>query len=333
MLDEIKKPFTSQLLITLLILAVGLYLFQIAWQFLANFSDVIIILVSAWILGFILEPLVERTSKLIHTTKPVAAFIVYGLFLGLIAAAIFIFIPQVTVQIERLLPILPRYFTNSPQFINHWINNVAQYFDNSLPLISSVAQFFFDLFIVIIISFYLVVDKERINKELYHMIPKKWHHHTHFVQTLINTTFASFLRVQLIFGILAGLTTWIVLRAFGIDFADSSALLAGILTMVPLIGPVLGLIPPLLVAFITDPTKAVIIFIILLVLQQVIFNIYGPRLMSKAFKLHPIIILLSFLIGYKIAGGAGAIFAIPVFGIATVIIREISHHFLESEKV
>ena len=130
---------------------------------------------------------------------------------------------------------------------------------------------------------------------------------------------------------LAGVSTWIVLTIFGINFAASTSLLAGILTIIPLVGPIFGIIPAAFIALISDPTnptKALLIAALLLLIQQLTFNAIGPRLLGKAFKLHPIIILLSFIIGAKVAGPLGAIFAVPVLGIIGIIFRELGHYFI-----
>ena len=332
MLEELKKQFTSlQILITLLIIAVGIYVFQNIWQVLGNFSDIFVMLISAWLISFILEPWVDAIIQRTKMKKVAAALIVYTLFLALLGAIVFIFIPIVSIQVKNLVVVLPKYFASYPGFINKWGELMSNSLSSSLLLVPSVASFFLSLFIVLIISFYFVLDKERINTELFNLIPKKWHKDVHFTQEVVNTTFASFLRVQLIFGLMAGFGTWIVLTIFNVDFAASTAVFAGLLTMVPLLGPVLGIIPPVLVAFFIDPTRGLFVFIALLVVSQIIFNVIGPRLLGKAFKLHPVIVLLSFFIGFKLAGSAGAIFAVPVLGILVIVAHRLSRHFLQVE--
>ena len=156
-----------------------------------------------------------------------------------------------------------------------------------------------------------------------------------FIQTTIDETFASFLQIQVLFGVLAGIATWIVLRIFGIDYAASIAILAGLLTIIPLAGPVLGIIPPAFVAFATHPENpflAVAIAAILLLIQQIVYNSVGPKLMEKAFKLHPIVVLLSIVIGFKVAGAMGAVFVIPVLGIAVIVIKKLGYHFINPEE-
>ncbi|HEX9008024.1 MAG TPA: AI-2E family transporter, partial [Patescibacteria group bacterium] len=102
----------------------------------------------------------------------------------------------------------------------------------------------------------------------------------------------------------------------------SVAFMAGVFAIIPLIGPVLAIILPVLVALLVDPFKALMVGLILFAIQQVIFNIIGPKLLGKAFRLHPAIILISLLIGLKFAGALGAIFAIPILGIGVVMVRK-----------
>lgn len=332
MLDELKKDRNLlRILIVLLIAALGIYLLNIVWRVLGNFSDIIIILISAWLLSFILEPVVDKICSLTHLPRILSTIITYFLISVIIAAGIFLFIPTVNNQIQSLTSITPTILETAPKFIAGWSEQLTKYLNNSISVIASVAQFLFSVFIVLILSFYFIVDKERINKELFDLTPQKWRKNLEFIENVINSTFASFLRVQIIFGIISGISTWIVLKVLGVDFAATAALLAGVFAIIPLVGPFLAIIPPVFVAFLINPTIALVVFVIILIIQQIIFNVIGPKLLGRAFKLHPVIILISFLVGAKIAGGIGAIFAIPVLGIIAVIIRNLSRQFLKNE--
>jgi predicted PurR-regulated permease PerM len=336
MIDEFKKELTSfRLLAFLLTIAVGIYLFQIFWQILGNFSDVLAIVVIAWLLSFILEPAADKISRLSKLSMVLSTLVVYVIIAVIFTIAALIFIPTVISQLQTLSTIAPLYLSFLPKFMQSWNFNFASVFDNLLVYIPSVAQSMLSILVVLILSFYLIVDKERITNEVFNLTPSKWHANIKFVLKVIDETFASFLRVQVIFGILAGITAWIVLTLFGVNFAASTSLLAGILTIIPLVGPILGIIPAAFVVLVADPanpTKALLISAILLLIQQLTFNVLAPKLMGKTFKLHPIIILLSFIVGAKIAGPLGAIFAIPVLGISGIIIRELGHYFINPQK-
>lgn len=332
MLEDLKKQSSlTQILIVLLIAAVGIYLFQFVWQFLVFFSDIIVILATAWVLSFILGPFVEKLHELFHIPRGSSALLVFAAFFGLLALTIILFIPTVAAQVQSLSKVLPKYEATYPAYLNKLTAFTVSLADNSLSLIPSLAGFLFDGFLVFITSFYFVVDKKRINEELYLIIPKKWHPHAEYVQNVIDNTFGSFIRMQVVFGIVAGIATWIIMTAFGLGYAASTSLVAGILTIIPLIGGLLALIPPVLIAFLIDPARAVLVLVSLVVMQQIIFNIIAPRVMGKALQLHPVIVLLSFFIGYKVAGGFGVIFAVPVLGVLFVILHNIGHHFLDAK--
>lgn len=330
MMDSWKKHVGStRLLVLLLTIAVAVYLLQISWQILGIFSDAFVILFFAWVFSLLLTPSVERLSSWMHIPRNIAAAIVFTIFFAVLTLTIMLFIPAVSKQIQTFSKVLPSYLNSSPGFVSKISNSALSYLEGSLGFIPSIAGFLFYVFITLIIAVYLVVDKERFSREFYHLLPEKWHEHAKFTQELIDNTFGSYLRVQLLTGLIAGIATWLVLRIVGIDFAASTALIAGILTIIPLLGPVLGIIPPTLIAFLADPTRGLIVFLVLLAFQQVLFNIVVPKMLGKAFKLHPIVVLLSFIVGYKAFGPIGAIFGVPVLSILVVTLHRLSRHFLE----
>jgi predicted PurR-regulated permease PerM len=111
------------------------------------------------------------------------------------------------------------------------------------------------------------------------------------------------------------LGTWVVLAIFGVQAALLSALFAGLFMLIPLVGPPLSLLPPVLATVLTDPTKLIVVMIPLIILQVLVVNVLMPRIMGNALGLHPLVIIVSLLIGIKVAGFWGAFFAMPVAGI------------------
>jgi predicted PurR-regulated permease PerM len=336
MFEEIRKEFTLfKLLVFLLTVAVSIYLLGIFWQVLGNFYDVIVIALVAWLLSFVLEPLVDIVSKISHLKKLWSALIVYVSFAILFTVVIFILLPSIVSQFQSLSKIIPVSLSAFPNFTKTWNSLIGHSFDNLIAFIPSVATVFVDIIIILVLSFYLIIDKEKINTEMYKLAPKAWHANLKFIQETVNETFASFLQIQVLFGILAGISTWIVLTIFSINYAASIAIVAGLLTIIPLAGPLLGILPPAFVVLVTHPENpilAIAIAAILLLIQQITYNAIGPKLMSRAFKLHPIIVVLSILIGFKVAGAMGAIFVIPVLGIAVIVIKKLGYHFLNPEE-
>ena len=94
--------------------------------------------------------------------------------------------------------------------------------------------------------------------------------------------------------------------------------------MVPFFGPLLSWAPPVVVAVLTKPEVAILVLIVMLVGWFIVNNIVVPRVMSQAVGIHPIVVLISVIIGLKIAGIAGAIFALPF----AAVIASFFHYFV-----
>lgn len=332
MLEELKKQYTSfKLLTLLLIIAISIYLAEIFWKVIGAFSDIIIMIVIAWLLSFILEPLVNFISNTLKFSKLISAVIVYTFFTVLISIMIFIFIPLVINQFQSLSTVIPHYLSAYPQLLKQWNTSITKSVDVFITLIPSFATIIMDFLLMLILSFYLVVDKTRINNEIYSLAPRGWHKNLKFIQDVIDSTFSSFFRIQVIFGIIAAISTWIILTVFGIGFAASLSLIAGILTIIPVFGPFLGAFPPAFIVLVTKPQtplEALLIYIILVLIQQIVFNVFGPKLMGNAFKLHPLVVFLSIILGFKIAGALGAVFVVPILGIIVIVFKRLGPYFI-----
>ncbi|MBI2032255.1 MAG: AI-2E family transporter [Candidatus Levybacteria bacterium] len=335
MLNEFKKFASFRLLTILLTVAVSIYLFEIAFSYIREFSDIILIFLFAWMLSFILEPLVDILVSFTKIPKLIVTSLVFLFFSLIIVGSIILLIPIMVSQFKSLSLVLPDFLDTAPAILKNSTNTMLKSLDKITDLthlIPPIAQFILNFVTVLILAFYLIVEKEKINKEILNITPKSWHQNVKFVQRVIDQTFASFLRVQLIWGILGGVITFIVLTIFGIDYAISASFMAGILTAIPIIGPLIGVVPPATVTLIDSPTSALLIIAILLIIQQITFNFLGAKIMGNAFKISPIIVLFSLLIGLKIAGGVGGIFAVPIVSITIVIGREFYNYYLKHEK-
>jgi predicted PurR-regulated permease PerM len=333
MINDLKKEFFSiKLLTILLVLALSIYLLQFAFDLLRNFADIIWILILGWLVSFVLEPFADIFTKYFRVPKVISAIIIFVLAGFLITLIFLVFIPDIKSQFESLQILFPQLLKNSPPQIQTGFNNFVNSLSLSAELIPSVTQFFINLITILILSFYLVVDKDNINKRFYTITPKKYHEQIKFFQNVIDNSFASFVRVQVLWGVLGGIICYVFLTIFGVNYAASTSVLSGILTAVPVIGPIIGVLPPLLVAIVDKPNEAIVIFLCIFITQQIVFNVLGPKLIGKAFNVNPIMVILSLLIGIKVAGFLGAILAVPVISIILVAGQEFySYYFREKE--
>ncbi len=333
MFDEFKKEFSSLKLLTILLtIAVGIYLLRFTFDFFTGFADIIWIFILGWLLSFILEPIADVFTKYLKLPKTISTVLVFLLVGAFIVSTFLLFIPDIISQFKTLEKVIPQFLSTAPPQFQKGFDNFINSLNNSSNFIPSLTQFFVNVITVLILSFYLVIDKQNINKKIFALSPKKYHEAIRFVQRVIDKSFASFVRLQLLWGVIGGVITYIVLTIFGVHYAASTSLIAGILTSVPMIGPIIGVIPPLLVSIVDKPDQALIIFLAIFLTQQFIFNVIGPKLIGKAFNINPIIVILSLLIGIKVAGFLGAILAIPVISILLVLGSELYNQYYKERE-
>ncbi len=144
-------------------------------------------------------------------------------------------------------------------------------------------------------------------------------------ETSVSTSFGGFIRGQAIQGLVFGFIAAVTSLVFGLDFLPATSALTGVLQMIPFFGPLVSWIPPVAVAVLTKPDVVVPVLIVMGIGWFVVNNIVVPRVMSSAVGIHPIVVLISVIIGLKIAGIAGAIFALPF----AAIIASFFHYFVE----
>ena len=123
------------------------------------------------------------------------------------------------------------------------------------------------------------------------------------------------------------------MMTLGVKYALVLALLAFLGEFIPYLGPVLAALPAILVAFIDSPLKALFVFIIFVIIQQVENHILVPKIMQKAVGLNPLISILALLIGARLGGVMGVILAIPITTAIIVIISEIFTKDIKTDQI
>ena len=148
MLEEIKKNHNLiKILIILLIAAVGSYVFSLAWGVVSKFLDLFVILLSAWLLMFILEPVVEKIQNLLKTSKLISTIIIYTLISILLVIICIVYVPLVTSQVTTIANIIPYYLKSAPSLVIAFNQSLVGQISNSVVIIPTVAQFLFYAFI------------------------------------------------------------------------------------------------------------------------------------------------------------------------------------------
>lgn len=206
-------------------------------------------------------------------------------------------------------------------------------FGSLLPIARSVlstAAGFFGFLIIPIWAFYILRDRVRLTDQFQNSLPQAWRDETWAILTIIERVFGRWVRAQILLGLIVGVATFGGLVLLGtivdprfLQFAVFLAVIAGFLELLPIIGPIISMIPTLLIALTTrDPVIAVIgVVVLYLLVQQLENNVLVPIIQGDAVELHPSLVIFALIIGGSIAGLLGAILAIPITAAAMQVYR------------
>jgi predicted PurR-regulated permease PerM len=191
-----------------------------------------------------------------------------------------------------------------------------------LPFFTLTASFVGGMVGYIIIpvwAFYLLKDRPELTRSFDQALPASWRADAWQLIRIVEGVFASWIRAQLILGVAVGLATFVGLLLLGqfVDpifsrFAVLLAIIAGVLELLPIIGPIIAAIPAVLLALTAGPQAALAALLLYLGVQQVENNFLVPKIQGDAVELHPSVVMFALVIGGSIAGFLGAILALPI---------------------
>jgi predicted PurR-regulated permease PerM len=199
----------------------------------------------------------------------------------------------------------------------------------STTLVGAVAEVVLDVILILILSFYIMLDGDRLAAAIVATLPPNWIPDAQLLRTHIDTIFGGYLRAQLIIAAVYGALTWLVLALVGQANGFVFALIAAVLMLIPFIGPILAIAPPLMLVLLQAPASKLVVSLIvvlglLIVAQQITMQIIAPRVMSAQVGLHPLVLFAALLVGARESGAWGALFAVPI---AAVLIAMLDTFF------
>jgi predicted PurR-regulated permease PerM len=304
---------------------------------LAYFSDVIMIFFLAWLLAFILSPVANGLVRLFPwLPRSFAVVVVYALLIVILIVAILLVAQQLYASINSLVSQWPS-DQRLQQILQPWQDRLDSIGGSQIVLHDQFNQLlanlksgagqlakplgdiavaslgiFGNLLFVFFLSLYMAVDRERIVRFLFRLVPPNYTDEARLLEHSVSRSFGGFLRGQALLGTIYGLISMATSMLLGLPYVPVSAVSSGVLQTIPFFGPFISWTPPVLVAIFFKPDAALPVMILMTIGWFVLMNVVQPRLMSEAVGLHPVVVLGSVMVGSKIAGIPGAIFGIPV---------------------
>ncbi len=333
-------------IVVLAALALGFIVLGFVGQIVAYFSDLIFVFFLAWLLAFMLSPLVSRLRGAIPVlSRAGAVFAVYFALFGALLVVTVVIASALVGGITDFVTNVPHLREDLPGILAPWqqrlvdvglpqvdLNALASSFLDNLSLYANQAVkplqdlavaslgAIGNLLLVIVLSLYMVADRERLTAFLFWLVPSGYKEDARLLEEAVARSFGGFIRGQAITEVAFAAVALLASAVFGLDYAAVTTAAAGVFMAIPFFGPFVAWIPPVLVAFISKPDALLPTLVLVVAGWLVVMNVLQPRIMANALQIHPIVVLGSMLAGLKVAGVSGAIFGIPVAAVLSAVI-------------
>jgi len=338
----------------LLVLGVTALFFVVVGQIASvffYFGDIFLTFFLAWLLAFIISPVVTRVVDAVpRLPRAVAAVLVYTLVVLVMALTVVVAAGALATSIAQFVESIPDIRANLPTIVAPWqqwltsvglgqINLAAE----SAAVLSNLDQIAGQLveplqqfavaslgavgtmLIVFFLSIYMVVDRDQIVAFLFRLVPPAYAEEARLLQTSVSRSFGGFLRGQALMGVVYFLIALATDLLLGLPLAALSSVTAGVLQAVPFFGPFVSWAPPVVVALVLQPSALLPALLLMGMGWIVVMNVLQPRIMQDAVGIHPIVVLGSVLIGSRVAGIPGAIFGIPIAAVVSAFFFQALH--------
>lgn len=212
--------------------------------------------------------------------------------------------------------------------ITNWMLELLQKF---LPILGgtviSVASSIWNIILGIIISIYLLIDKEKffaLSKKLINSLFDKKKANTILLLTQrVNFTFSKYIGGMILDSIIIGIFISIILSILKFPYALLIGTIVGCTNVIPFFGPFIGAIPSAIILLFVSPIQALWFLVIILITQQIDGNIIAPKILGDTIGISPFWVLFAILVAGELFGLVGAVIGVPMFAVIYSIIKEL----------
>ena len=305
------------------------------WNFM---GDLIMIVFFAWLVGSLLIHFVDSLMNIPHMRRSLAIVLVYLVLIVTLSTFALLVLPAAATQVLDLARTIPSYVEEIPNqlaeveriLLNFGLSvdlqsryelisvgevttqTTAFLTQNATYIIQGVASTLFAIGLVLILSFYIVIDGGRRLNEALTVLPAAWEQEVRMVLRTFDATFHAYMRGMLLVSLIYGVGTATVMLSMQLPLALPVAIVSSLLLAVPFIGDWLALALPLLVAAVAgDFFTFVVVLAVLLFIQQIMLNLLTPRILGRAVRMPAMLVIISVVLGARLAGISGALLGVP----------------------
>jgi len=312
-------------------------------------SDTFYTIIFSAILAYLFNPIINYLEEK-KIRRHIGVFILYFTIIDIFIIFALLVIPKSGAEIKRLMSDMPTYMEKISLFTDEIYNKYYSTLGELPPLFSGVQQVVMEnivglehlvmdglksfiggilktfsklisLILTPILTFYFLVDKDYFKERIMNGIPKRFRSESRKVFLLMDDSLSKFVRGRIIMAAYVGVATSIILLILRVDFALVIGFITGIADIIPYIGPFLGFLPAVFFASLDSPVKAIWVSVLFVLIQWVENNIVAPKVIGDTTGIHPLIVLISIIIGGGIFGVLGMILAVPVVAIFIILFK------------
>lgn len=284
-------------------------------------KDILLAVFLAVIIMSALNPAVSALERN-KVPRPLGIFLMYAFILSVLIVLISLVIPPLVKELNNLLKVLhvedlPRVFSELTFDINGINSLLSQYGGSVSSVIGVVTSTFSSViffFTTLVLGFYLLLERSELHEKGQWLLRSK--HIQDMAKEMIDemeVQLGGWVRGQSMLMLVIGCITYVSLSLLGIGYALPLAVIAGLLEILPNIGPTIAAIPAIFVAFLVDPRMALIVMLLYIIVQQIENNILVPKIMKAAVNVDPLVSIVAVLVGVQLGGVLGALLAIPSY--------------------
>ena len=313
--------------------------------------DIVLIVLTAIVIASAIEPGARRLVKW-GLPRIFSVFLIYVVLGIALAAIVYVFVPLLLQDASNFLSSVPRYADSislwapaGSQAITNAANSVApginassvvaqQIADSSFSISNAISQLngaisnisggFFNtvsfvfggilsFILIVVISFYLTVQENGIEKFLLIVTPIRHEKYALDLWRRTQNKIGLWMQGQVVLMLLVGILVYLALTVLGVQNALLFAFLAGLMELIPLFGPVLSAIPVVAATYVSGGVSfALVIVGVYIIIHQFENHLIYPLVVTKIVGVPPILVILSLIIGFELAGFLGILLSVPL---------------------
>ncbi len=306
-------------------------------------ANVLLLLFLSVLLASALEPMIGWLRERLSMGRVGTILVVYLAFFIVAIGMAFVVVPAAVNQGQRILASLPAFFDQVRLWadtlrpvalstsITALVDSVAEFFAPAPPpspgevveVGTAVAEAALFLFTMLAIVFFWLVEHARLQRYSLAFLPADRRAGARNAWNEIETRLGLWVRGQLILMGFMGVTTGTAYALLGLPGALLLGLIAALTEAIPIVGPLLGAIPAILVAATVSPELALVVALIYVVLQLIEGNVLVPIVMRNTIGISPLLVLFSLLVGAEVGGLLGAFLAVPIAASIEIVLSRL----------